>query len=58
MSSHLDDPKYWRGRAAEIRALAEGLKDEVAKRMLEAAAADYDRLAARSEARLAGKKSN
>jgi hypothetical protein len=58
MSSHLDDPKYWKGRAAEIRALAYGISDAEARRRLEAAASDYDKLAQRAEVRLGHKSSS
>ena len=55
LSSHLNDPKYWRDRSVEIRALADGINDTNAKGMLEAAADDYDKLALRAQAREGGK---
>jgi RNA polymerase sigma-70 factor, ECF subfamily len=46
--------KRWRLRAEEIRTTAEQFSDQTARRSLEAAAANYERLAAHTEARLAG----
>jgi hypothetical protein len=52
MSSHLNDPNYWRDRAEELRVLAEHLKDPDAKAMILRCARDYDLLAERAEERL------
>jgi len=52
MVSHLNDPNYWRDRAEELRALAERLKEPIAKAMILACASDYDLLAERAEERL------
>ena len=52
MSSHLNDPKYWRARAEELRVLAEHLKVADAKVMILGCAKDYDLLAERAEERL------
>lgn len=54
MSSHLNDPKYWRDRAEELRAMAENMKDEDAKAIILGCARDYDLLAERADARLRG----
>jgi hypothetical protein len=52
MTAHLDDPKYWRDRGDELRAMADRFTDPVAKAMLLRCAADYDVLADRAETRL------
>jgi len=51
--SHLDDPKHWRARAIEARAVAEHMSDPISKEMMLRIAADYERLAKRTEERLA-----
>jgi hypothetical protein len=50
MPSHIDDPDYWRGRAAEARAIAEGMKNPSSKRTLENVAQSYDNLADHAQA--------
>jgi hypothetical protein len=45
------DPEYWRMRAKEMRALADGLTDAISKQMMLDIANDYDRLAERAEVR-------
>jgi hypothetical protein len=52
MASHLNDPKYWRDRGDELRAIAEAIKDADAKVTILACASDYDLLAERAEKRL------
>ena len=52
--SHVNDPKHWRHRAAEARAMAEGLTDPEAKQRMLKVAADYEKLAKRAEERSAG----
>jgi len=47
----IDDPKHWRQRAIEARALADGLSDEISRRMMLQIADDYDKLAERAEQR-------
>ena len=47
----LNDPKYWRGRAEEMRAIADDMQDKVAREMVLGIAADYDKLAMRAEIR-------
>jgi hypothetical protein len=51
--SHFNDPGHWRVRAQEARALAEQMTDPVSRTMMLGVAADYERLAARAEERLA-----
>lgn len=52
MASHLDDPTYWRQRAAELRAIADHLTDHTSREQIIACAMDYDILADRAEERL------
>ena len=42
---YINDPKYWRERAEELRSIAQLLDDPAAKRQMNAIAASYDRLA-------------
>jgi hypothetical protein len=51
MTSHLNDPKYWRDRGEELRAIAENLKNPEAKATILECARDYDVLAERAEKR-------
>lgn len=53
MTSHFNDPAYWRARSDEVRAIADTLKDSEAKRIMLDIATDYDVLAQRAEQRLA-----
>lgn len=53
MTSHFNDPAYWRDRGEEVRAIAEHFKDAETRRMMLDIAADYDFLARRAEQRLA-----
>lgn len=48
MTSHFNDPPYWRDRAEELRVLAERLT----RAMILGCARDYDRLAERAQERL------
>ena len=45
------DPKRWRERAEEIRAVAERMQDELARGVMLQLAGDYDRLADEAEKR-------
>jgi hypothetical protein len=52
-SSPINDPKHWRQRAQELRALAAVLKGEAKETMLRTAR-DYDKLAERAALRADG----
>jgi hypothetical protein len=45
------DPMHWRGRADELRALAEPMSESVSKQMMLRMAEDYERLAQTAEQR-------
>jgi hypothetical protein len=47
----VSDPKHWRLRAAEARAVAAQISDPDSKRMMLRIAGDYDELARRAEER-------
>jgi hypothetical protein len=51
-SSPINDPVHWRDRAEEVRSLADGIHDLVAKTRILRIAEDYERLAERAVARL------
>ncbi len=53
-SSFINDPEHWRGRADEMRRLAEDVKDAATKEMMRRRARDYAKLAARAEERSKG----
>jgi hypothetical protein len=48
-----DCTEHWRDRAAEMRVLSDGVKDQEAQRMMLKLANDYDKLADRAEDRAA-----
>jgi hypothetical protein len=50
-SSFINDPEHWRGRAEEMRRLAEDMKDAATKEMMLCIARDYEKLAVRAEER-------
>jgi hypothetical protein len=52
MANLFNNPKHWRNRAEEARAIAESLANAEAKRIMNGIAEDYERLAKRAEARL------
>jgi len=43
--SHLDDPEYWRDRAAQVRALADQVSSHKAKEAILQIAAEYELIA-------------
>src|SRR6516165_3735266 len=45
----INDPKHWRERAEEARAVADIMDDEKTKEMMRRIADDYERLAQRAE---------
>jgi hypothetical protein len=49
----LDDPNHWRKRAAEMRELAETMRDQGVRNTILKMAADYGLLAQEAEAALA-----
>jgi len=51
---YINDPKHWRGRAEEMRVLADEMKDAAVRETMLRIAADYERLAKRAEQRSAG----
>lgn len=53
-ASFLNDPKHWRDRAKEARAIADEMKDRHAKQMMLEVARNYVHLAERAEARAKG----
>ena len=55
MSSILENPGYWRSRAAQSRATADAMEYPGAKRSMLGIATGYDHMALRAEARIAEK---
>jgi len=53
-TSFVNDPKHWQDRAAEMRALADGVKDKEARTIMLRLADDCDKLAIRVAKRSAG----
>jgi hypothetical protein len=47
----INDPKHWRGRAAQMRALAVTMKDAETIAIMNRLADDYDKLAERAAQR-------
>jgi hypothetical protein len=52
--NHVNDSKHWRDRAAQMRALAETMKDAETVKIMQRLAADYDKLADRADMRSNG----
>jgi hypothetical protein len=50
-AAFIDDPKHWRDRAAEMRVLADEMKQEEARRMMLKLADDYEKLGDRAQDR-------
>jgi hypothetical protein len=57
MDHLLFEPRHWRDRAEEARAVAGQLSDATARAMMLEIAATYDRMARDAERRLAAKQS-
>ncbi len=53
-ASFINDPKHWRERAEQMRTIAEETHNPLAKETMLRIAQDYEHLAQRAEARLAG----
>ena len=51
VTAHLNDPKHWQDRAAELRAIAEPMVEGGIKGSMLKLANDYDKLAERAERR-------
>ena len=54
MPASIHNPEHWRERAAEARAVADGLADAEARKAMLKIAADYEKLAMRAEYRQRG----
>jgi hypothetical protein len=56
LKSHINDPEYWRERAAEARNMSEQMADLTASRTMLDIAKSYDYLAERAENRAKARK--
>jgi outer membrane lipopolysaccharide assembly protein LptE/RlpB len=52
MTTLVDDPVHWLGRAEVARAIAEDMRDAESKQIMLRIADDYDKLAKRAQERL------
>jgi hypothetical protein len=52
MTAARNDPRHWRDRAREARAVAEQITDPGPKEKMLSVAADYEKLARRAEQRM------
>jgi hypothetical protein len=52
--NHVNNPKHWRDRASEMRALSETMKDPETIALMNKLADDYGKLADRAEIRSSG----
>jgi hypothetical protein len=55
--SAIDDPRHWRERAAEMRALADCMENVETQKIMQRLADDYDKLGDRAALRSVGKSS-
>jgi len=53
-ASHINDPKHWQNRAAEMRAIAAEMHEPDTKEIMLRLAGDYDKLAERAVLRADG----
>jgi hypothetical protein len=53
-ASFVNDPNHWRDRAAEMRTIAERMKDQLSKEKFLRIMRDYEKLAEQAEERLDG----
>ena len=54
MAYDFDDPQYWRDRAEQVRALADGVSNERARNAIFEIAAEYELLADSAQERAKG----
>ena len=54
-TNEIDDPKFWRFRAEEVRSIADDMKVVEAKAIMARIAADYERIAVLVEQRFRGR---
>jgi DNA-binding ferritin-like protein len=54
VTNFIKDPKHWRDRAGQMRALADTMKDAETNKIMNRLADDYDKLADRATSRSNG----